>query len=78
MHHIGKRLVRWILCCATVVALGGCARGGDDMYDRMGSHFEWHTLQYWKDAVEINETIDRYFWGLDPQDPNCYGGNPTK
>ena len=78
MHQTGKRLARWILSCVAVAALSGCARGGDDMWDRTGSHVEWHTLQYWKDAVEVHETIDRYFFDRDPMDPNSYGGNTVK
>jgi hypothetical protein len=78
MHRKNRRFTGWLLLGAALAALSGCARGNDDVWDYTGRHMEWHTLQYWKDAVEMHETIDRYFFDRDPYDPNSYGGNTAK
>lgn len=80
MRHLTRRLGRLALACAAAAAFAGCSisRGGDDVYDRIGNHMEWHTLQYWKDMQQAHEVIDRYFFNRDMWDPDDYGTGAWK
>lgn len=78
MTQFKKSFRALMLTAAAALSLGGCARGGDDMWDRTGNHLEWHVLQYWKDAVTAHETFDYYFLDLDPMDPETYGRETSK
>ena len=78
MKKLKTSLGRLIIACAASLTIAGCARGGEDLWDRTGDHVEWHVLQYWKNAVDAHETFDRYFLDRDPMDPNSYGREVTR
>jgi hypothetical protein len=70
-----KKLMRPILraaLAAAALAAAGCARGGDDVWDRVGEHANWHVLGGYKQAQNFHDTIDRYFFFRDIYDPNDY------
>lgn len=73
----GRQAMKTVLRCtfrtalaAAALAFAGCARGGDDVWDRAGEHADWHVLQGYKQGQGIHRTIDRYFLFRDPYDPN--------
>jgi hypothetical protein len=68
MNHL-YRLAAGLL----LLAGAGCARGGDDLYDRTAEHFEWHLLNFYKQAQQAHETVDRYFFNRDVTDPTDHG-----
>ena len=73
MRKLKSSIRRAAFVCIAAVGMVGCARGGDDMYDRLGDHIEWHTLNFWYQASSIHEGIDRYFLNRDRMDPDDYG-----
>lgn len=67
-----RRVRKIALALAAAVALGGCTRGGNDVFARGAEHFEFHTYDFYRKLTALHYDFDRYFLGLDERNPDHY------
>lgn len=69
------RMRRWamgLVVAAGAILVSGCARGGADLFERAGDHFEWHVYGTYQETVKLHQDFDRIFLNMDERNPDRY------